>query len=227
MTTRASGRVPKDTVLALDVDGVLLDPERAGAGRWQNALHETYGLDPDLLDDAFFRRSWSEVIVGREPIEPALARALLALAWPVSVEDVLRCWFDADLVIDHEVVRAVNEWAASGVRVVLVTNQEARRASFLESHLGAVLPIEGMAYSGALGVVKRDPTFYPAAEHHLGIDSYRSNVVFVDDSLVNVEAAQRHGWTGIRFSKQSDWRTQIDSALGPEPGLAGSSELSV
>jgi len=202
------------TVLVLDVDGVILDPERAGSGRRHNALGERFGLDPTLLDEAFFRRSWSEVIVGHEPIEPAMAQALWELGWEIDVEAVLSCWFEADFAVDHEVVRAVNEWAASGIRVALATNQEARRASFLEHHLGAVLPIEGIAYSGAIGVLKSDPAFYPAADDRLGVEVPSDRVVFVDGSLDNVEVAQRHGWVGVHFNKKSDWQAQIGAALG-------------
>lgn len=200
-------------MLALDVDGVLLDPDRAGRGRWQEVLRESYGLEPASLDSVFFQRSWSEVIVGREPVESALARALSELGWGIDVEALLQIWFEADLEIDDDVVRAVNDWAASGVRVVLVTNQEARRAAFLEERLREVLPIDGMAFSGALGVVKSDPGFYPPAEHWLDIGRGGGDVVFVDDSIANIGAATTHGWCAVHFTKRSDWQTRIGSAL--------------
>jgi HAD superfamily hydrolase (TIGR01509 family) len=213
VATRTRGGRPTGTVLALDVDGVLLDSDRGGKGRWQQALGDRYGLDPTLLDEAFFQRSWSEVIMGRQPIEPALTRALLELHWEIDVEDVLRCWFESDLEIDHEVVQAVGEWAATGIRVALVTNQEARRAGFLERRLAAYFPMGGVAFSGGLGVLKSDPAFYPAAERWLGIEARSGQVVFVDDSLENVAAAERHGWLGVHFERHLDWRAQIGSAL--------------
>ena len=64
---------------------------------------------------------------------------------------------------------------------VLATNQEARRASFLERKLRSVLPIDGTAFSGALGAVKSSPVFYPAAEPWLDIERRGQEVVFVDD----------------------------------------------
>ena len=204
---------PPGPILALDVDGVLLDPERAGRGWWQEVLRETYGFDPTLLDHVFFQRSWSEVIVGRESVESALASALVEIGWNIEVEELLQLWFQADLEINDEVVRAVNEWATTGVRVVLVTNQEARRAAFLEQNLREVLPIEGMAYSGALGAIKSDPAFYPAAERWLDIGIRGNDVVFIDDSFENIEVAKTYGWSGVHFSMQSDWRAVIASAL--------------
>ena len=146
-------------------------------------------------------------------MEAALARALAELDWDIDVEALLQTWFATDLEIDHDVVRAVDGWATSGVRLVIVTNQEVRRARFLERVLTGILPIDGMAFSGALGTVKSDPAFYPAAERSLGIDGRGTDVVFVDDSLGNIEAAQAHGWHGVHFDKRSDWRTRITSAL--------------
>jgi putative hydrolase of the HAD superfamily len=213
MTIHPSGALPERSVLALDVDGVLLDPQRAGRGRWQEVLREEYGLDPAHLDEHFFQRSWSQIIVGHEPIEPTLARALTELHWNLDVETLLQIWFDADFVLELEVVRAVDEWAASGVRVVLATNQEARRAGFLEQKLGVILPIGGMASSAALGAVKSDPAFYPAAERSLGIGGRGQRVVLVDDSSVNVDTANSHGWRGVHFDKRLDWRAQVTAAL--------------
>jgi hypothetical protein len=67
-------------VLALDVDGVLLDPSPEGTGSWQSALAERYDVDPTLLDAAFFRARWPRIIVGTMAIEPALAEAIDELA---------------------------------------------------------------------------------------------------------------------------------------------------
>jgi putative hydrolase of the HAD superfamily len=218
MDVPRSSEPPAGGVLALDVDGVLLDPGRAGRGVWQHALRERYGLDPALLDQTFFRTQWPDIVVGRAPIEPALDRTLQELGWGIGVEALLECWFEADFELEGDVVEAVNGWAARGTRVVLATNQEVRRASYLERHLGPVLAFDGMAYSGAIGALKSDPGFYPAAERSLGIAPGGRRVVFVDDARENVDAADRHGWLGIHFSKDHDWRQQIGAALlRPDP----------
>jgi FMN phosphatase YigB (HAD superfamily) len=38
-------------------------------------------------------------------------------------------------------------------------------------------------------------------------------VVFVDDTLDNVEAARAHGWNALHFVRTESWRTSIDDAL--------------
>jgi putative hydrolase of the HAD superfamily len=175
-----------------------------------------YGVDVGELRSVFFEGAWHEVIVGRLAIEETLAKAIDELRWPMTVEDFLRSWFEADYLVDHEVVDAVRRWEGEGARLVLVTNQEHRRARFLEERLATLLPIGGMAYSGAVGVMKKDPAFYPVACERLGIDRDDGTVVFVDDRVENVGAARRHGWAAVHFTKDGDWRSEIDAALAAQ-----------
>jgi putative hydrolase of the HAD superfamily len=215
----------KGVVLALDVDGVVLDSDRGGLGKWHRAVEQRYGVDIADLQRVFFQPSWPEIVRGQRAIEPALDAALHELAWPMSTEALLACWFEADFVVDRDVVAAATDWAGAGARVVLVTDQEHRRAGFLRGALAGVLPISAFAYSAALGRTKRDEGFFPAACDALAIESSSSAVVFVDDTLPNVEAARRHGWRAVHFTKADGWRAEIDAALSsacaPTPATGG------
>ena len=199
-------------VLALDVDGVLLDPGPNGTGSWQSALAERYGVDPTLLDSAFFRARWPGIIVGAEAIEPALAEVIAELGWTDDGRGVVDCWFEADFSVDHQVVEAVRMWTAAGARLVLVTNQEHRRARHLDQRLGTLLPVSGMAYSAALGFTKEHPQFF-GRRPISSASPPQPFVVFVDDSPENVEVARQHGWTAIHFVKGDGWRSAITKAL--------------
>jgi FMN phosphatase YigB (HAD superfamily) len=201
-------------VIALDVDGVLLDDTRGGKGHWSNELAVRYGLDGNALQPAFFRPYWSEIIVGTRPIEPALELALRALQWNVTAEDVLACWFEVDCVIDHDLVMAVREWRKRGAEIVLATNQEHRRMAFLRARLQELVPFGATLYSADLGAQKRHRGFFTAASERLGLDDRARSVVLIDDDRTNVDAARAYGWTGIHFTKQEGWRDEIDIVLG-------------
>ncbi len=82
--------------LALDVDGVLLDPDRNGNGRWTNELTARFGIEEMQLREAFCTQSWDDILIGRRSIEDGLAEALAQIGAEVGVESVLSCWFDAD-----------------------------------------------------------------------------------------------------------------------------------
>jgi putative hydrolase of the HAD superfamily len=200
-------------VLALDVDGVLLDPALGGRGSWLEEVGGPLGLGPVQIQSAFFEPYWADIVVGRAPIEPALQTALDTLGCSLSAEEFLDQWCVADFVPDSDVVEAAREWAADGARLVLVTNQEHRRAAFLQERLAALLPVDGMAYSAAIGFVKEDPRFFPKASDVLGLPSDPHAVVFVDDAATNVAAARRYGWEAVHFVQQAEWREEVAAAL--------------
>jgi putative hydrolase of the HAD superfamily len=200
-------------VLALDVDGVLLIPSPAGRGSWQEVLEQKYGMSAAELQSTFFEQVWPDVMVGRQPIEPALGEALASLGWPCGIEDFLAAWFEADFVLNDDVIDAALSWTAQGARLVIVTNQEHRRAAFLLERLSALLPVDALAYSAAIGCEKRAPEFLAAADVMFGTSDAPSSVVLVDDTLSNVEAALAHGWQSIHFTAQPGWRQEVAAAL--------------
>ena len=86
------------STLALDVDGVLPDPDRGGDGHWTNDLEHQHGLTRPQLRDSLFMRSWDDVVNRRPPIEDALTEALHHIGSSTPVENRPSCWFDADYV---------------------------------------------------------------------------------------------------------------------------------
>lgn len=199
-------------VLALDVDGVLLDPNRGGLGRWDLALQEEFGIDPAALQQRFFQRHWAAVATGQLDIEAPFAAALLDLGCQAHVDDVLRCWFEADNHLQELVVSAVAGWAAGGARLVLATTQEHRRAAFLRQRFSTLLPVELVLYSAVLGAQKPDAAFYEAASTMLATEGFPDQVVFIDDLLPNVEAARRHGWIAVHLNG-TGWHDAVEAAL--------------
>lgn len=198
--------------LALDVDGVLLDHERDGAGYWGNELTAQFGIDEEQLRQAFFARCWGDVVTGRQSIEAPLANALREIAASVDVEAVLACWFEADYVPCEASVDLARRVASAGHRIVLATNQEHRRAAYLQRRIGEALPLAHLFYSAAIGYKKDDLRFFEAASTELGLTpNERQSVVFVDDTLINVETARTFGWRAIHATSDGSWRQEVTS----------------
>lgn len=201
--------------LALDVDGVLLDPERGGQGCWTNELTARFGIEHSQIGDAFFARCWDDVIIGRRSVEDGLGEALRTIGLTVDVEAVLACWFDADYVPFEEVFRLARRAARAGCRVVLATDQEHRRAEHLRRRIGAVVPLAGVFYSAEIGYQKHDPRFFDKASECLGLGmDERSTVVFVDDHAANVAAARSAGWRGVHATPGGAWPRAVEQLLG-------------
>jgi len=201
--------------LALDVDGVLLDPDRGGAGPWQRELYRRHAIAPSELRDAFFAPSWDDVVNGRKGIEGALASALRKIESSLDVEDALSCWFDADFVLIQPAIELAQRAATAGVRVVLATNQEHRRAAYLRERLGSQIPLADVLYSADLGYQKHEPAFFDLASDRLGLTAKeRKSVVFVDDIANNVEVARSSGWTAVHATQGGSWCREVAALLG-------------
>lgn len=200
--------------LALDVDGVLLDPDRGGAGPWKLELERRHGVPHEQLREQFFQRAWGDVVNGRRPLEPALQEALERMSVSVDVEAVIDCWFEADFVPFETAIGLATRAAAAGVRIVLATNQEHRRAAYLDRHLGERFPIDAVLYSAALGVQKHDSVFFERASERLDLGADRSSVVFVDDAESNVRVAREAGWRAIHAAPGVDWTVEVGDILG-------------
>ena len=209
---RVDGRLD-GIVVALDVDGVLLDAERGGKGSWQLAVADRFGLDPSELRRSFFDRWWPEVIMGRVSIEKALESVIAEESWPVSVDALLECWFEEDFCPDTEFVSAARSWSEQGARLALVTNQEHRRAAYVHARLGELLPLDQMVYSAGIGHVKSEPEFYVMATRMLELVKGSQPIVFVDDAIVHVGVARRAGWIAVHFEAGS-WPGRMEAALG-------------
>ena len=197
-------------ILAIDVDGVLLDPSRSGTGAWTDDVRARFDLEHGDLA-SFFNGPWQDVVNGRVPVEHALGDWLKMNGHAIDVAEFLDCWLEGDCCINDEVLDACRGWADRGVKLVLATNQEHRRAAFLRHRLGSVLPLSDVAYSALFGVTKPSPEFFTAADALIRTSA--ANVVFLDDLLPNVEAAAVHGWRAVHYTAAGKWRTEVEREL--------------
>jgi putative hydrolase of the HAD superfamily len=202
-------------ILALDVDGVVLDPDRAGTGHWSGELERRYGITRPQLRQALFADRWVDVVEGRRDLRDALGVALDEIGTEATVDDVMTCWFDADFVVVEATIELAGRVAESGIPVVLATNQEHWRAAFLAEQLGRRFPLHDVVYSAALGAQKHDPAFYDAASARLGVSAaQRGDVVFADDDARNVDCAVEAGWRAHLVTPTNGWIEAVVADLG-------------
>ncbi len=189
-----------DLVIALDVDGVLV--EVGYDDHWLDIIGAEFGLAMDDLTP-FFQDYWEPVVTGRRAVEDALGEFRPTL----DADRFLQRWCEESTRINHEMIDAAKQWQTNGARLVLATNQEHRRAAFVRELIGQHVDLVDVFYSADLGVGKPDSRFWGAADKRLG----PAQVVFIDDALGNVESARAHGWHAIHYPDHTDWREQVDA----------------
>ena len=104
------------------------------------------------------------------------------------------------------------ELKAAGVPMATFSNYPAPWASIVEdaTHLSDVVPWAFV--SGEAGVRKPEPAAFDAALAIVGREA--RDVIFVDDSLTNVEAATRYGIAAIHFEGAAALRPALFQQLG-------------
>ena len=194
----------------LDVDGVLVGGRPDDGRELFATLEADLGLSPALLRAAFFEPHWQAIVTGKEPLAPRLASVLGRIAPQFAADTLIDYWLAHDSRIDAAVLAAVDALRLDGIPVWLTTNQEHLRARYLMETMGLGAHVDGIAYSAALGFRKPAPEFYRLAAERSG--AAPAEIIFVDDTLPNVEAAERAGWHALHWRKGCDLLAMIETA---------------
>ena len=179
----------------VDVDGVLITPRLGG---WAADLERDLGVSKADLAEQFFAVHWQEVVLGNAGLHERLAPVLARIAPGVSSHQLAAYWFAKDSVLDYQLLDDLALVRARGVQVHLATVQEHERAAYLWDRLEFRGQFDAMHYAADLGAKKSDPEFYAAVEARTGFAP--ADLVLLDDTLANVEAARAAGWGGVHWT---------------------------
>ena len=179
--------------LVLDVDGVVVNGRPEDGRSWAADIERDLGIDPARLQSVFFGPHWDDIVVGRTDLLEVLADCLPQLAPSVTPRAFVDYWFERDAAVDETVLRASDALRGGGMRVYLASNQEHMRAAYLMDRLALRERVDGMIHSAGVGARKPARAFFAAAERISGLSP--AEIVLVDDTPANVEAARASGWT--------------------------------
>ncbi|ULR43903.1 HAD-IA family hydrolase [Rhizobium sp. K102] len=185
-------------VLMVDVDGVLIHGRPADGLPLFTYLERDLGLRLDLLQQAFFQTHWSDIVIGREGLEPRLSAVLAEIAPHLSAATLIDYWFENDSRLDLNLLEELAALRQGGVAVFLATNQEHRRARYLMEEAGLGAHVDGIIYSAALGHRKPSPDFFRLATERAGAPP--GEIGFIDDTAENIEAARQFGWNAAQWT---------------------------
>jgi len=172
-----------------DADGVL----QIVPGGWYAAV-ESY-----LRDQAaeFMHQTWKDelpALAGEGDFLPVLAATLVEYGVTEPVDVFCRdVWVRIERI--EESFAVVEALRRNGYGVHLGTNQEHHRGGHMRTVLGYDDVFDISCYSYDLGVAKPDPAFFTEAARRIGAEP--STILFVDDSVRNVEGALAAGLQAV------------------------------
>jgi len=176
--------------MMVDVDGVIVThPHPRG---WSANLEADLGLKAELLQEAFFKPHFGDIVHGRAALRDRLAPVLAKIAPHLTCDQLCEYWFREDGHLDHGLLDQLAQVRARGVELHLATVQEHERAAYLWNQMGLKDRFDAIHYAADLGHAKPAPEFYAEIERRTGFAPI--DLFFIDDKAPNVEAAQARGW---------------------------------
>ncbi|MDQ0132439.1 putative hydrolase of the HAD superfamily [Neorhizobium galegae] len=201
-------------VLMVDVDGVLVHGRPSDGLPFATDLERDLGLSVEVLQREFFKCHWPDIVTGREPIEPRLSAVLQEIAPHLEAETLLQYWFENDSRLDPKLIDDLAAVRETGLALYLATNQEHRRAAWLMDELGLARHFDGIFYSAKFGHRKPAQDFFRLATTEAGASP--DEILFLDDTLENVEAARVFGWNAVHWAAGMVLETAIAPFMATE-----------
>lgn len=182
MTDRMTGRMIRH--LLLDADGVL---QSIPGGQIDRAIPHL-GDRVDVLDEIFAQEL--PALRGEGDFLVDLRRTFERHGIDLDADELYADLWNA-IEVAPEMRDLVHRARAAGYGVHLGTNQHRQRAAYMRTELGYDDLFDVSCYSCELGAVKPERAFFERALDRIGAPA--ATVLFVDDSLRNVEGARAAG----------------------------------
>jgi putative hydrolase of the HAD superfamily len=176
------------SAVLFDADGVVQFP-----GRFIEHLTTSYRWSAAKCE-GFFRKifrecpAYQKALEGEGDILSVLAAELPGADWPLGPERFAAEWFDLHIVVDERALAVVAAVRRKGLVCALASNQERRRAAYMDEMLGYRRHFDRTFYSCAFGCTKPKREYFAAIIEALGVPP--DELLLIDDIEANVEAAR-------------------------------------
>ncbi len=193
-----------------DFDGVLNDNFRDGAFLWSTRFEDDFGVPLERFQSHLFGSGrFTQVLRGREDILDLLRDFCDASGCAHPPEAILAYWFERDDFPNRACLDLIDKLA---VPSVIATNNEGRRAAYIRDQMGYGARVAEIFAAAEIGVAKPDEGFF----EHIRTWGQRSpaEMLLVDDTHGNVEAADRLGWQVFQFAagREAELADRLDQA---------------
>jgi len=171
-------------------------PDEATARHWAGQIFQTFSPEAD----------WALFDLGR--IEPDALAQRIARRTGLSAQEVqlLIDGIPAHLEPLPGTVDLIHALKAAGHRLYYLSNMPAPYAEHLQATHLFFAQFEQGIFSADVQQIKPLPDIFATAQARWPL---RDVPVFIDDVQHNIDAAQRHGWQGVRFESPEQVRAEL------------------
>ncbi|SFJ52462.1 HAD-IA family hydrolase [Jannaschia pohangensis] len=188
--------VPLRAVL-WDFDGVLNVNAPGGRFLWSKGFEDKFGAPIDDFTDAVFG-GLDGLLTGAEDIFDRIDGWITGSGADTTPEAVVQHWLDNDFHPNVRIQQAIARLQRQGLRQAILTNADSRRADWVDGLLPQFPGIEQVFASARIGHAKPATEAFQAVLDAMELTA--GEVLFIDDSSTNVNAAGSMGFRTFRYS---------------------------
>ncbi|MCX7266283.1 MAG: HAD family phosphatase [Betaproteobacteria bacterium] len=172
-------------------------PDAAAAQKWTAQIFESFDPQSD----------WAQFDLGQ--ITPqALAKRIAKRTGLQEVEiTLLITSIPNHLVAQEGTVEIIHALKKQGHRLFYLSNMPAGYAAHLISRNDFFSQFDDGIFSAHVNQMKPSAEIFKNANQRFGVSG--PGTLFIDDVQYNIDAAQAHGWTGIRFDNSAQVRQDL------------------
>lgn len=186
--------------IIFDVDGVLFDSINSnGKFLWSSTVKEDLGLN-SLHFQNIFSKNWNLLATGKlstiEYLDNVFS-ATLFLDLNLTSNKFIEYWLAKDRFVNRQMINYVK---TIEIPKYIATNQDSHRSKHIKNLVGQ--HFDEIFASYKIGHIKPEDQFYAYVEEQLKLSG--DEILFIDDMVENVEAANRRGWLGYHYQNDFD-----------------------
>lgn len=199
--------------VAFDLDGVLIP-----SGPSFEYFERDHGITRNDFRE-FFEGPYGPAMLGKADLFDVLPAALRRWNWRGTSESFARAWFQSCADAEPAAVEIVQGLRARGVTCYAASNQDSRRAMFLDSLPWLQALFDRRFYSCRLGAKKPSAEYFEIIRLEAALAS--EAMLFVDDNIENVESARRCGWSAELCTGSRDLEAVVARYFPPTSAITG------
>ena len=190
--------ITRARVVDWDFDGVLNRNLVNGEFLWKQSFDEDIGVPVAEFSAYVFRSCrFDPVLRGERDLKDLVAEWIDQSGCSKTEDQILDYWFSKDALPDAKTHAIFDRARASGFKNVIATNNEARRAAYIQNNMGYGALTDHIFAAGPMKCMKPDASFFEHIQEKLSAEP--QDLFLIDDKVENVHAAQALGWHGFHF----------------------------
>ncbi len=181
-------------------------------------IAELIGTDADSLRPLYlgrFRHDYDAGLIDAEQYWRLIGAGLgIEIDWRVALEADNDSWEG----VHEDMVDFARELHAAGVPIALLSNEPKELTALTRARREWLRLFDPIVFSGEVGLAKPDPAIFDLALERMravvGEDLQPDEILFTDDSLVNIEAARELGFVTHLFEGIDGLREMVAELFG-------------